>query len=556
MKKCISLLAITVLLLFSLIACSGTADTEVTDDLTPTMEPESTPMPPEEVPDSTQDNQNLLYSRLHEGEMPEFIPSDDYGLLLFYAGIVTQSTGRNQTTDIVKYGLVTVDGVIVTDLIYDEIERASIPSSIVISPPAYMLSVRPPDGPNGERYALKNAAVALDGSWITPFDYGRITFSEDVIMCMNNQVSTDIDVYDYEGNLLYNMSDCDWIDEIQWNRSINEITYTISEGWGWVRVESPHGIMACVDIFTGKATYLNYNEIERFYNGMAAVKVIHYDYDSDPDYTQLWGFINKELELVIDVKYKEKSWNYSNDTVAVKAEDNNWYIIDKQGEILFSFDKGKRAGARYPRPGYFSYDSNNKVTYYTEDFNIVSYPERVYEAMNENPDVSVYGLEGGWLKFYDQPHGVYLFSYDEEYFFSDVNDISFTDGEYVFCHYTRETGAKLIGVFAIDGREIIPMQEKISITRIYGDFRIELFMLNSGEHSQYQKNYRVVPDLSTIVSKTEFHRLININGDEVISGPGRLMYDDTIKLFYVATPEYFNWLDSDGNVFISIPFEN
>jgi len=67
-----------------------------------------------------------------------------------------------------------------------------------------------------------------------------------------------------------------------------------------------------------------YQDAMEFKEGLAAVQ------DSE---THLWGFINKKGELVIKHKYLDTQC-FSEGYVAVKQQDRTWIYIDKNGQIL------------------------------------------------------------------------------------------------------------------------------------------------------------------------------------------------------------------------------
>ena len=119
------------------------------------------------------------HTRLHDGPLPELIPSNDYGTLLPYASATIMPNGSLRES---KYGLVTIDGVVVTDLIFDQISRANeqvyhyFGLQPVPQPPVYLLAVNTSGSGTLWNAESKKAVCALDGSWITPFDYVNVIF--------------------------------------------------------------------------------------------------------------------------------------------------------------------------------------------------------------------------------------------------------------------------------------------------------------------------------------------------------------------------------------------
>ena len=88
-----------------------------------------------------------MHTRLASGALPELVPSDGYGMLLPYSGSYAKpGSGGYQVT---KYGLVTIDGVIVTDAVYDSISRVNIYTvDTQVTKPAYMLGINRPGKEN------------------------------------------------------------------------------------------------------------------------------------------------------------------------------------------------------------------------------------------------------------------------------------------------------------------------------------------------------------------------------------------------------------------------
>lgn len=484
-----------------------------------------------------------MYTRLHAGAMPELIASDDYGLILPYISgniLADGSMGR------LKYGFVTIDGIIITDLVFDLIERSYTYHWEYIYQMAYKLSISTP-GDNDIWYMQsKYAACAADGSWVTPFEYVEIIFSNNYIFLIRDYETADIDIYDYDGNFLRNMLENEWVKYITENIWAADIVYSVYDGSGWVTVQSPYGNLAYVDIMTGEATYAqsaDYYYVNNFSEGLAGIWVT----GDDDRGSMLWGYINEDFEYVIEPKYMQAG-DFLDGKALVSTQDGTFHLINKQEEILFTFEEDRYVGIMNYDMGYVVYPrvEGEFTKYYTNDLIEIKMPDRLYEIAF-NP--YVYELNNGWLALNDYSFGVYLFRHNEEHFFPGIDNISFTDGYYMIVQTIDDDGYYRSGVTTFDGREIIPIEEKISITRILGDAGVKAFIVND----EPQWGIWQSGGASTNTYTPNKYRLIDLNGNVLASGSGRLIYDDISQLYYVLSPDYFAWLNSEGKTIINIP---
>jgi len=100
-------------------------------------------------------------SRWYEGYSAELIPRDDYGELVPYAGLRLMDDWP--AADGCMYGLMTKDGVVITDPVFSSVYR---PKGVPL------LILRQGDRALGEEWDPARVAVAAtDGSWCTGFDY-------------------------------------------------------------------------------------------------------------------------------------------------------------------------------------------------------------------------------------------------------------------------------------------------------------------------------------------------------------------------------------------------
>jgi len=480
------------------------------------------------------------YTRLHDGPLTEFVPSEDYGMLLPYASAVTFPDGSLRES---KYGLVTIDGVIVTDPVYDMVSSAAgyyygyygYNSAQAPLPPAYMLSVIVPGTQTQWGDETRQAACALDGSWVTPFDYVNIIFTENVAILMRSYESYDIDVYDYSGNLLYNMLDLEWTKRLADQSWPGELVYSVSEGYGSVGM--PDGTCAFINIKTGKARYTEYVMAHGFSGGFAPVAI---NTGSFGPVQQLWGLINSDFELVIPHRsIYPATFRYGR--AILQLSEDTQCIIDERGRELFFVPKGFYADFNYSGPGFVIYDQEGgPAKFYTIDLVPIRLPE-----MYNPPDYFNYVdyLDDGWYTIRTDD-GAYVFSQDSEYYFPGVIGISYKTGD-VFI-YTESYGDEIrMGVRALDGREIVPPEQYSNIVPVIEGGEIKAFVFNTNNYLLFGgpgREYR-----------QSTYRLVRLDGNTIAQGKGVLTYYETVGLYSVLGIDYFAWLDSGGNEIISIP---
>ena len=492
---------------------------------------------------------HVMHSRLRAGALPELVPSGDYGMLMPYTGAyVISNFGFIQGA---KFGFVTRDGIIVTDAVYDSISRAYDYSynNEIMPRPAYLLSINY-DGADSRWYMeMRYAVCALDGSWITSFDYIQVMFTSDAILLIRNYSTFDIDVLDYDGRLLYNMRDHIWIHNV--NEDLMQFGLTHHASGGYTILHMNDGTVAFIDVLTGEARHTEFTGAGTFseeVEGLAAVQV-----GDSKSGEQLWGYVNKDLELVIPPGYVYES-RFINGRAVVETPDGVQRIINTRGETLLSFSGGWISRNHDDSGGYTVYDNNTGRTWhYTNDL-IEIKPNSLLGEL-----VDVYYLGGGWYigECYEEVRwheayraytglgyiGTVLFSADGEHLFADgeIWHIIQIAEEYVL--YTRqvEIGGSgreepryeyRQGIMTLDGREIISPELAASITIAKDGDTVMAFAVNTG---------------------SSMFSLIGTDGGVISSGGGRLSYDETIGLYTVLSDDAFSFLDRDGKVIISIP---
>ena len=473
------------------------------------------------------------YARLRDGILPDLVPSDDYGMLLPYANAAVLDDGGLRE---IKYGFVAATGVIVTDLVYDGLERAQSPHMLDMKPqPAYKVSRVIPGTETVWGAQSIYAACALDGSWITAFDYSDIIFTEEEIVMLRSYDSFDIDVYGYDGKLKYNMLDLEWTGSVMDGTWPNALIYSITEGYGNILMSD--GTYAYIEIQTGQARYTGYTGAFPFSNGLAAVSE---RLEGHGEYPELWGFIDRSFRLAIPAQYVDPA-TFVGGRAPVVTPGGMRQVIDTRGVALLSIPKGYIE--QYYNGSGFAIHPESGVAIpklYTIGLEEIIIPETARDP--DNAYLYMYPLDNGWY-YYEAEDGAVLFTRENNYYIPGARGITYADGEYVICYDNNSLNSYF--VTTIDGEAIIPQEPDTTITPVTDGGVIQAFIANTGPPVFF---YFQGPYMRST------YRLYDTRGNIITSGGGRLLYDEAAGLYSVLSTDYFAWFDKDAKMIVSIPF--
>jgi len=472
-----------------------------------------------------------MHTRLATGQMPELIPSGTYGTLLPYSSAVTMNDGSLRLS---KFGFVTGDGMIITDLIYDNIIRGEYYSlSSTNLRPAYQLQKFVLTHELISDIQTVSAVCALDGSWVTDFDYVNIVFFDEVIFLMRDRESFDIDVINYSGQLLYNLLELEWISDISEEIWAEVLVYGVSEGF--VFVELNDETYALMDVLTGEIRRTDFVNALVFSEGLAAVVP-----DGEID---LWGFVNKELEIVIPPGYVYES-AFINDRAIVETPDGSQHVINKQGEVIFSITS-EYVIIQSDSKG-FSVHSRTEWNFprlYTSEFIEVEHPA---DAVLLGAESAIRYIGDGWYYCLAE-EGTWLFAATEAYLIPQYRHFyDFVDGYIIYIYeFNDDYTSGSYGIMLPDGRDILsPVDVATLIPAINEENTVVAFIANTSSTDGYfvREEYN-----------TATYMLISIDGSIIKTGSGILSYDKALNIFYVQGTAHSAWLDIHGNTLISIP---
>ena len=96
------------------------------------------------------------------------------------------------------------------------------------------------------------------------------------------------------------------------------------EGLAWVLKDGEYG---CINKKGEEVVKVNlkYDEVGYFSEGLSWVRIVDRE-------SRKYGYINKKGKEVVKPKYDD-AWNFS-EGIAPVREGDNWYIINKKGEVL------------------------------------------------------------------------------------------------------------------------------------------------------------------------------------------------------------------------------
>jgi phosphate transport system substrate-binding protein len=468
-------------------------------------------------------------TRLSPGQLTSLVPSMTYGKILPYSSAATMNDGSLR---IAKYGLVTDSGMILTDLIYDSITMATYVTTHTNEPrPAYHLRKGMPAYEHMDGLQTQNAAAALDGSWVTSFDYVDIVFSDEVIFCMRDHETFDIDVYNYSGVKLYNILELEWANEISDDTWAEELVYGVSEGYGFIKLDNnSYGLL---DVKTGTIRRADFEDAFRFSEGLAAVV---------PSGGELWGFVNRNLEMVIQPAFMNAT-AFIHGRAVVEKTDRSQHIINNNGESLFSVTREYFIINNHDGNGFSVHTAAgwDIPTFYTNDFIQISYP---VDATSLGPESILQYIGSGWyLCMTDE--GTWLFTSDESYLLPQDRDLlDFIDGYIIYMMFNDDFTVISYGVMLPDGTDIILPDVFEPISPVVHEGRVSAFILNTN------KTYgQFVNETYTRAQYT----LVDVNGNKLRTGAGIMMHDRSLNLLNVQGTDFSAWMDMSGNTIVSVP---
>jgi len=484
--------------------------------------------------------QHTMHTRLNDGAMSELIPSNNYGMLLPYSSstVLADESLRSQ-----KFGLVTIDGIIVTDLIYDGIERAEYLHNWYVGAandklPAYKLFIHERDPEEAWDYynERKMAACALDGSWVTGFDYVDIIFTKDVIILYRDDLTFDVDVINYNGEHLYNMLDFAWAKDIQVDTWPGALMDIIDDRYAHARIKNNSYVF--IDLLTGGTRTTRFIAADPFIEGHAPVGV-----GIPGTYYVIWGLINTDFQAVVSPRYYSMPF-FKYGRAIVQRRDDSQYVINTKGEVLFEVPDDYWLDHSYAGPTFIMYSKTGAdafPTYLSSEFEVILPPEET--GLLYFPHLQYHN--NGWYTT-GEGDGIFLIKEDEVYHFPEVESISFADGDFII--YSKRDADdpesySSSGVMTVDGIELIAPEYNALIYAVTQNDVTIAFIVSTGFSWRSISQER----------NPSTYKLFDTTGNIIIQGDGVLMYYEYLELFSIQGEHHFSWLDKEANPIITIP---
>jgi hypothetical protein len=448
------------------------------------------------------------YTRLKDGAMPNLETSSQYGKLLPYIGQMMY--GDDGYNDIRAYGLMTASGQLVTDPVYSDIYQGSYydnGTSAGGDVPVYSLE-RISDKIDKEEpsNSIIFAVCAADGSWITPFDYSNVFYTDKVIMLVRSTEKNDIDVMDYSGKLLYNTKSLGCYNDIPASSAYN---FMSGYGEGLIALALSDGRTVFIDALTGSETYTDYKKSYAFSDGFAAVMR-----------NGLFGYIDKSFTMVIPPQYLSADY-FNNGKSTVQYLDSSYAIIDSTGTILL---KNQYYIGRWDSSIYSVSDADNNTVYYNSAIQKIT-----VENKTINP------LYDGWF-YYPSDNGVTVFKGDEKHMLQGVTGVNSVSGNLAVV-FKNDADKWQEGLMTLDGKFIIPLGDNQGISVVTSE-----------------KSGKTLAVVSTYGVKQTF-KVYDDSGILLFSGTGYANFDAQYDLFEVNSDLSFGYADLSGNYIFRISLQ-
>jgi hypothetical protein len=450
-----------------------------------------------------------LYTRLSDGPMTELKPSGDYGKLLPYVG--ASLFGDMGYLSFNMLGLVTDNGMIITDPVFSRVYQGSFynyadyTSTYV---PAYALvKLNEPIDEDNLWDSERCAVCALDGSWITSFDYTSVYFGDKVILGMRSNDQNDVDVFDYDGELLFNTTSLGCYDLVP-----PQSGYAFMNGYGegLLAVQLTNGKTVYIDALTGAERYTDYQQAEAFFGGFARVTV-----------NSLVGFIDRSFSLVIQPQYYYADY-FSDGRSVVQLQDHSYAVIDTNGGVLFQRDTPI---SRWDKSFFCVYDNDyNETLYYDSRFNEI-----------KSGSGQLISLSDGWF-YYTDDGGVVIMNGREKYTIDGIATVSGVAGGLVY-YYVNETDSWSEGVKTLDGEDVVPLSKNTSVYLVTSKTSGDVFI----SVSSYSQN-----------GTNQTFKVLDRDGNTILSGQGYATYDGQRDLFEVYGEQFFGYADTSGQYIFKI----
>ncbi len=440
------------------------------------------------------------YTRLKGGALPELVPSGEYGPLLPYVGETMHSNDGYSV--IRKCGLVTMDGMIVTDPVYTDIRQGNFYNYATYAGenmPVYDLVMRSEQYDEDRPWeSERHAACALDGSWVTPFAYVNVLCTDKVLLLVRDYENNNIDVMSYSGKLLYNTKALSFYSDI---REASAYAFLSGYGEGLIAVPQKGGRTVIFEALTGRVeAIVGYAQCGPFSEGYAIVMQ-----------DGLYGFIDRRFKLVIPPQFNWADIFYDGKCI-VGYPDGRYAIIDTSGSALL---ENPSYISRWDTYYYGVYDTGGNVTYYDRNLKKLAKETAMATPIN-----------GGWFVF-TEGSGVTIIKGSMTHTLRGISGVNAIKGN-LAAVYDNSASLWKEGLMTLQGDVILPPAENLGIAVVGSE--------STG------KDFAIVSTYST----DQTFKVFDAEGKILFSGSGYATYLPENDIFQITDAFSFAYVDSKG----------
>lgn len=269
-----------------------------------------------------------LYTRLSEEWIDELRPAEDYGAIYPFAGTSPQwsySAGS-------LFGLVDAQGRIICDPVYTEIRQPLLQRQYdSVAMPMWVLGRI---AQTSEDYTMQCQIATLDGSFVSR-SYSNVSACQDGILGVRiENDGTVLDVYDYEGHLLFsteNLSLSGEPDTYAFMHGFSEGLILLAVGADEDMPGRYHETRYYYYNLDGEVVLGPYTGASAFFEGYATVA------GDDGRYY----YIDKTGKRLNDGDYFSASPFYCGFAVAQESEWSGYVLLDSDGEVVLRAEEGE-----------------------------------------------------------------------------------------------------------------------------------------------------------------------------------------------------------------------
>lgn len=323
------------------------------------------------------------YTRLREGPLDHFEPSDDYGAVYPYAAARLFTSGEDgQAWEAsAMYGLVDASGRILTDGIYSSVkpladydyereETTYFPFWLIETVERVEIVT---EGMDGETYTYidgdtRCGVVSMDGSYALPMEYRIVGTLRDGFLCTREWDGVSFEVYDGSGQLLFTGA------ELLGGDDFSGVT-VVDGGAGLFLIELYGDYRDSQSWFCndrGERVLGPFAEAAPFSEGLACVSL-----DGER-----YGYIDTAGTWIIEPQFTNLG-GFQDGRAIHRLGDESYVVIDRAGNEVFSLAAGVWL---YEVPCGYRADSSfsSDVTYFDFDGNFLISGDYRLECLDED----------------------------------------------------------------------------------------------------------------------------------------------------------------------------